>query len=196
MFLFSSRTKFSLRTEFFWKVSYSLLISLILLVRIRISSTYLRYIEGFFMLLKILFSRSDIWKLPKIGPRNLFTNVPVNETIDIIINNIHNNPSLPPLKINPNILRKLLLTCTTEVPFYDHLGNIYVQTDGVSMGSVLGPLRFERDHVLYLISSPPPLFSLNCMCSQVTLQASQTVTDFATDLAQSISFVCSDIIWV
>ena len=25
---------------------------------------------------------------------------------------------------------------TTEVPFYDHLGNI--QTDGVSMGSVLG----------------------------------------------------------
>ena len=34
-----------------------MLISLILLVRIRISSTYLRYIEGFFMLLKILFSR-------------------------------------------------------------------------------------------------------------------------------------------
>ena len=60
--------------------------------------------------------------------------------IDIIINNIYNNPSLPPLKINSNILRKLLLTCTTEVPFYDHLGNIYVQTDGVSMGSVLGPI--------------------------------------------------------
>ena len=52
----------------------------------------------------------------------------------------YNNPFLPPLKINANILRKLLLTCTTEVPFYDHLGNIYVQTDGVSMGSVLGPI--------------------------------------------------------
>ena len=61
------------------------------------TSTYLRYIGGFFMLLKTL-------------------------------------------KINPNILRKLLLTCTTEVPFYDHLGNICVQTDGVSMGSVLGPM--------------------------------------------------------
>ena len=36
--------------------------------------------------------------------------IPVNETIDIIINNIYNNPSLPPLKINSNILRKLLLT--------------------------------------------------------------------------------------
>ena len=27
----------------------------------------------------------------------------------IIINNIYYNPSLPPLKFNPNILRKLLL---------------------------------------------------------------------------------------
>ena len=35
---------------------------------------------------------------------------------------------------------KLLLTCTTEVPFHDHLGNIYIQTDGVSMRSVLGPI--------------------------------------------------------
>ena len=49
---------------------------------------------------------------------NLFTNVPVNETINIIINNIY-NPSLPPLKIDPNILKKLLLICTTEVPFYN-----------------------------------------------------------------------------
>ena len=58
LFLFSSRVK--LRTELFWKVSCSMLISLILLVRIRISSTYLRYIGGFFMQLKILFSRSDM----------------------------------------------------------------------------------------------------------------------------------------
>ena len=34
----------------------------------------------------------------------------------------------------------LLLTCTTEVPFHDHLGNIYVLTDRVSMGSVQGPI--------------------------------------------------------
>ena len=47
--------------------------------------------------------------LASLDVENLFTNVPVNETIDIIINNIYNNPSLPPLKINPYILRKLLL---------------------------------------------------------------------------------------
>ena len=78
--------------------------------------------------------------LASLDVENLFTNIPVNETVDNIINNTYNNPSIPPLKINPNILRKLLLTCTTEVPFHDHLGNIYVQTDGVSMGSVLGPI--------------------------------------------------------
>ena len=39
---------------------------------------------------------------------NLITNVPVNETIDIIINNMYNNPSLLSLKINLNIIRKIL----------------------------------------------------------------------------------------
>ena len=58
LFLFSSLVK--LRTEFFRKVSCSMLISLILLARIRISSTYLRYIGGPFILLKNLFSRSDM----------------------------------------------------------------------------------------------------------------------------------------
>ena len=70
----------------------------------------------------------------------LFNSVPVNETIDVIINNIYNNPSLPPLKINTNILRKIVPTCTTEVLFHDHLGNIYVQIDRVSTGSVLGKI--------------------------------------------------------
>ena len=78
--------------------------------------------------------------LVSLDVENVFTNVPVNETVDIVINSIYNNPSLPPLKINPNILRKLLLTCTTEVQFHDNLGNIYVRTDGVFMGSVLGPI--------------------------------------------------------
>ena len=42
--------------------------------------------------------------LASLDVENLFTNVSNKETIDIIINNIYNNPSLPSLKINPNIL--------------------------------------------------------------------------------------------
>ena len=53
--------------------------------------------------------------------------------------NIHNNTSLPLLQINPNILQKIFLAYTTEVLFHDHLGNIYVQTDGLSMGAVPRP---------------------------------------------------------
>ena len=40
----------------------------------------------------------------------------------------------------------------------------------------------------------PPTPPLNCMCSEVTFQVSQTTTDFATELAQPISFDFSDII--
>ena len=78
--------------------------------------------------------------LASFDVENLFTKVPVNETIDIIMNNIYFNLSLPPLKINLNILWKILLTCTTEIPFYDQLANIYTQKDGVSMGLILGPI--------------------------------------------------------
>ena len=46
--------------------------------------------------------------------------------IEIIINHIYNNPFLPILKINPNILHKLLI-CTT---FYNPNGEIYTQIDG------------------------------------------------------------------
>ena len=71
---------------------------------------------------------------------NLFTIVPVLETIDIIINNIYNHPTFPPLKINFNTIRKILLLSNTEVTSYDPHGNIYIQKDGIAMGSVLLPI--------------------------------------------------------
>ena len=37
-------------------------------------------------------------------------------------------------------LRKILLLCTTEVPFYDPHGNTSIQKDGIVMVSVLGPV--------------------------------------------------------
>ena len=46
-----------------------MLILLVSIVRISASSTYLRYIEDFLMLLKFLFSNTDQKKLLKIGPR-------------------------------------------------------------------------------------------------------------------------------
>ena len=71
---------------------------------------------------------------------SLFTNVPVDRTIDIIINYVFANPDRPPPKIPPTILRELLKACTTEAPFRCPEGNLYQQIDGVAMGSPLGVL--------------------------------------------------------
>ena len=73
---------------------------------------------------------------------NLFTNVPLEETIDILMDMVYHRekPSLP---IPETIMRELLKTCTTEAPFRCHKGHLYRQTDGVSMGSPLGVLFAE-----------------------------------------------------
>ena len=74
---------------------------------------------------------------PFIGHhQGLFACIPVLETINIITNNIYHNPTLPPLKINSNTLQKILLLCSTTDPH----GNIFIQKDGIAMGSVLGPI--------------------------------------------------------
>ena len=36
-------------------------------------------------------------------------------------------------------MKELLVICTTESPFRDPDGNMYIQLDGMSMGSPLGP---------------------------------------------------------
>ena len=78
--------------------------------------------------------------IASLDVESLFTNVPVLDTIDLITENIYNHPTLPPLKIPRNILKNMLISCTTEVPFRGPDGNLYVQTDGVAMGSPLGVL--------------------------------------------------------
>ena len=73
----------------------------------------------------------------------------MKETSDIIIHNIYNNFIYPPLEINHKILRKILLSCTTGIPFYDHHGNIYIQHDVIAMESALGP-TFSNFYVAHL----------------------------------------------
>ena len=70
---------------------------------------------------------------------SLFTNVPVHRTIEIICEKVYNHATISPPPIPKHVLQKLLLTCTTEVPFRDIDGKMYVQIDGVTMGSPLGP---------------------------------------------------------
>ena len=88
---------------------------------------------------ELLEGHPNVGNIYSLDAESLFTNVPVNRTIDIILDNVYNHPNLPPPPISKPILRKLLSTCTTEVPFRDTQGHMYVQTEGVAMGSPLGP---------------------------------------------------------
>ena len=69
---------------------------------------------------------------------NLFTNVPLDFTINLILEKVYKK-KLIKTKLKKNELKELLEICTKEMHFtFD--GKIYRQTDGVCMGSPLGPV--------------------------------------------------------
>ena len=70
--------------------------------------------------------------------KSLFTSVPLTETIDIILDRVYNCKEISTV-LTKNEMKKLLTLCTKSV--YFTLNNeIYVQNDGVAMGSPLGPI--------------------------------------------------------
>ena len=77
--------------------------------------------------------------IASLDVESLFTNVPIDETIDIILNYSYNHPSIKPPKIPPTLLKQLLEICTKEAPFKSPEGKLFVQVEGVAMGSPLGP---------------------------------------------------------
>ena len=70
--------------------------------------------------------------------KSLFTNVPIEETIGICLESLYHSDMQPP-DIDENLLRTLLLKATRDVQFsFNNM--MYRQTDGVAMGSPLGPV--------------------------------------------------------
>ena len=68
---------------------------------------------------------------------SLFTNIPLQETIDIAINFILNHN--PNLNITKKELKKLFLFATSQTHFIFYI-KFYNQIDGVAMGSPLAPV--------------------------------------------------------
>ena len=69
---------------------------------------------------------------------SLFTNVPLNKTIDIILRKVYDEKKIK-TKIKKCDMRNLLYLCTKDVPFMFN-GELYLQIDGVMMGSPLGAI--------------------------------------------------------
>ena len=87
--------------------------------------------------------------LASLDVESLFTNVPVLPTVDIICDSVYNHSALPPPAFDRNILKKLLIACTTKCPFSHIDQQLYLQTDGVSMGSPLG-VTFANFYMVHL----------------------------------------------
>ena len=78
------------------------------------------------------------YQMVSFDVKSLFINVPLDRTINIILKRIYNNKELE-TSITRNEMKEMLILCTKNVHFtYD--GKIYIQTDGVAMGSPLGPV--------------------------------------------------------
>ena len=69
---------------------------------------------------------------------SLFTNVPLDRTFDIITTRIYDKEEIT-TQLSRSELVQLLTLCTKQVPFSFN-DEIYIQQDGVAMGSPLGPV--------------------------------------------------------
>ena len=70
--------------------------------------------------------------------KSLFTNIPLEETIDIATNSLFPNENSSVLGLTPGIFRKLLQFAVKNVLFIFN-NKMYQQIDGVAMGNPLGP---------------------------------------------------------
>ena len=84
---------------------------------------------------------------------SLFTNIPINETIDYILDQIYNKKKLKPI-CSKLIFKRLLLKLATEVTFTIN-NNFFKQTDGCTMGGPLSVtfsdifmIKMENDTVI------------------------------------------------
>ena len=74
---------------------------------------------------------------------SLFTNVPVERTIEILVDYAYHCHGLNPPEIPEHIMRAMLRLCTTKAPFRAPNGKLFYQVDGIAMGSPLGVLFAE-----------------------------------------------------
>ena len=111
--------------------------------------------------LDLLQSNNSNGVIASLDVEQLFTNVPVDRTIQYILKRVYHDNSTPECSIPELTLKALLECCTKESPFRCPRGNKYKQIDGVAMGSPLGVLFANffmgsiEEEVFCQIDKPP-----------------------------------------
>ena len=127
---------------------------------------------------------------------SLFTNVPLEETIDICANALYRNDDAEPTALSEDSFRTLLRTVTSGVEFSFN-GTMYRQIDGVAMGSPLGPV-LANIFVGYWESCVPDKAWPSLYCRFVdnsfayfeSRQLSKELLDCLNNLPPSSKFTC------
>ena len=88
--------------------------------------------------------------LASLDVENLFTNVPVESTIDIILNYVYRSNQRP-LKIPEKILQELLKTCTTEAPFRHIDGSLFLEKITISIEKEKSKVMFNEQCEIKII---------------------------------------------
>jgi hypothetical protein len=102
--------------------------------------------------LKSLSKCNSDYKMVSFDISSLYTKIPLDETIQIILNHVYNDEK-PSTAIKKRDMEKLLKIATKDSHFLFN-GKLYDRIDGVSMGSPLAPLlaeiflqEFEKKHL-------------------------------------------------
>ena len=92
--------------------------------------------DSFTFVDEILIQNCDLY-MASLDVDALFTNIPLNETIDISVKKLFKTPDTVVKRISKNDFRDLLDLATKE-SFFTFNNNFYIELDGVAMGSPLG----------------------------------------------------------
>jgi predicted GIY-YIG superfamily endonuclease len=110
-----------------------------------------------------IFSLSDIPFMCSFDIVSLYTNIPVNETIDICLSKLFYETDLVS-NLTKMQMKKLLVFCLKQNHF-SFEGQYYDQIDGVAMGSPLGPIlanifmaHFEENALSKYTGNPPIVY--------------------------------------
>ena len=79
------------------------------------------------------------------GVDSLFTNIPLDKTIDICADNLHNSKENLPITLKHGFCN--LLKIATKESFFLFNNKYHKQLNGVAMGSPLGPALANHFHV-------------------------------------------------
>ena len=103
--------------------------------------------EGSFSFAKEITTFDSSLHMANLDAESLFTNIPLNETINNCVNDLHNK-NLCNRKLSKRDLLKVLETTTSESSFIFYY-LLYKQVDKMAMGSSLGPTLANAFLCLY-----------------------------------------------